>query len=129
MQIFETQITVSPPDLDALNHVNNVRYVQWVQDIAEQHWNSKATQNVLDHYFWVMLSHHIQYKGQAVLGDKLTLKTFVTKNEGVTSTRIVEIYNTKTNKLLTTSETNWCFISRQTLKPTRIPQEIIDIFN
>ena len=93
MQVFEKILTVTQKDLDDLNHVNNVRYVQWVQDVAEEHWLSKAPSQILEHYFWVMVSHHIQYKGQAFLNDKLLLKTFVTKSEGVTSTRIVEIYN------------------------------------
>jgi acyl-CoA thioester hydrolase len=129
MESFEKLITVTQADLDDLKHVNNVRYVQWVQDVAELHWTSKATSTILDTYFWVMLSHHIQYKGQAFLGDQLLLKTFVTKSEGVTSTRMVEIYNKSTGKLLTTSETNWCFMSKESNRPARIPTEIINLFN
>ena len=128
MKIFEKKITVSSEDLDALNHVNNVKYVQWVQDIAEENWINNTSTKLRDSYYWVMLSHHIQYKAEAVLGDELLLKTFVTKAEGFRSTRIVEIYNIKTNKLLTTSETIWCLISNDTNKPTRITQEIIDLF-
>lgn len=129
MQTFETFITVKQDDLDALNHVNNVRYVQWVQDIATQHWETKTTPKIKDTYFWVMLNHHIQYKGEAFLDDELTLKTFVIKSGGVTSTRIVEIYNKNTNKLLVTSETKWCLISKETNKPTRISKELANLFN
>jgi acyl-CoA thioester hydrolase len=128
MQTYEKFIKVTQNDLDDLNHVNNVRYVQWVQDVAEQHWNSKATPHILEHFYWVMISHHIQYKGQAVLGDGLLLKTFVTKSEGVTSTRMVEIYNKSSGKLLTTSETKWCYMSKANNRPTRIPQEVINLF-
>jgi acyl-CoA thioester hydrolase len=129
MQIFETTITVKQDDLDELNHVNNVRYVQWVQDIAGQHWNSKITPKISDNYFWVMLSHHIHYKGEAFLDEDIRLKTFVIKSEGVTSTRIVEIYNKNTDKLLVTSETKWCLISKATNKPTRISEELANLFN
>ena len=129
MQIFEKTLTVSNNDLDGLNHVNNVRYVQWVQDVAEEHWNLKASADILDAYFWVMLSHHIQYKGQAFLNDILVLKTFVTKSEGVTSTRMVEIYNKNFGKLLTTSETKWCFMTKNNNRPARIPQNIIELFD
>ena len=45
-----------------------------------------------------MISHHIQYKGEAVLDDVLQLKTYVTTSEGVKSTRIVDIYNKTTQK-------------------------------
>ncbi|WP_250432606.1 acyl-CoA thioesterase [Hanstruepera flava] len=128
MQIFEKTITTTQSDLDALNHVNNVRYVKWVQDIAEQHWLSRASQNILDKYFWVMLSHHIVYKSPALLNDQISLKTYVVKSEGVTSTRVVEIRNAKTQKLLAESETKWCFMSKETQKPTRITSNIITLF-
>jgi acyl-CoA thioester hydrolase len=128
MLIFEKKITVSKEDLDARNHVNNVRYVQWVQDIAEENWTNNTSKIIRNTYYWVMLSHYIQYKAEAVLGDELQLKTFVTKAEGLRSTRIVEIYNLKTNKLLSSSETNWCLMSHKTHKPTRITQDIIDLF-
>ena len=129
MQIFEYSIRVTEDDLDQLNHVNNVRYVQWVQDIAGKHWNSKATPSIRDNYFWVMLSHHIKYKGEAIIGDALLLKTYINKSEGLTCTRIVEIYNSHTNKLLVHSETTWCFMSTRTKKPVRITEEIRDLFN
>ena len=128
MQIFTKLIKVTQQDLDELHHVNNVRYVQWVQDIAEAHWMSKATHEILEHYFWVMISHHIQYKGQAFLNDELLIKTFVVKSEGVTSIRTVEIYSQNSGKLLTTSETIWCFMSKENNRPARITQEIVDLF-
>lgn len=128
MLIFEKHITVTSEDLDARKHVNNVRYVQWVQDIAEENWIANTSTTIRDNYYWVMLSHYIQYKAEAVLGDNLLLKTYVTKSEGLKSTRMVEIYNRNTNKLLTTSETIWCFMSHKTNKPTRITQDIIDLF-
>ena len=128
IQIFEKKITVSAEDLDARNHVNNVRYVQWVQDIAEENWIDNTSTTIRDTYYWVMLSHHIHYKAEAILGDDLLLKTFVTKAEGLRSTRIVEIYNKNTTKLLSSSETIWCLMSHETNKPSRITQEIIDLF-
>ena len=128
MQTYETLLTVKKDDLDNLNHVNNVRYVQWVQEIAKAHWLSKAPLQVTDAYFWIMLSHFIEYKHPAFLNDVIKLKTYVIKSEGVTSTRVVEIINHNTNKLLAKSETNWCFISSNSLKPTRIPEDISKIF-
>ena len=37
---FEMFHTVISQDLDDLMHVNNVRYVQWVQDLAKAHWEA-----------------------------------------------------------------------------------------
>ncbi len=129
MQVFEKLITVSQDDLDELNHVNNVRYVQWTQDIAKEHWLQYATEEILNDFFWVLLNHHIEYKSSAILNDIIKLKTYVVKAEGVTSTRIVEMYHNKTNKLLLKSKTHWCLISSKTLRPTRINSEIANLFN
>ncbi len=129
MQSFQKNIIVSKDDLDHLNHVNNVRYVQWVQDIAEAHWFKNTTQGIRNQYFWVLIEHHIKYKGEAVLGDKLQLKTYVSKSEGVSSIRHVEITNTSNNKLIVISETKWCFMNAETKRPTRITEEIASLFD
>jgi acyl-CoA thioester hydrolase len=129
MQIHTELITVVESDLDELNHVNNVRYVQWVNDIAKAHWLKMASQSMLDTYFWVLINHQINYKSQALLNDNILLKTFVKSSEGVTSTRIVEIYNNNTQKLLATSETKWCFIDAKTKKPIRIIPKVANLFH
>ena len=129
MKVYEKAIQVKAKDLDHLNHVNNVRYVQWIQEIAEDHWNSLTSQDINERYFWVVVSHFIEYKSSAVLGDSIILKTYVEKSEGVKSTRIVEMYHEESNKLLVSSETVWCFMDGITKRPTRITNEIIDLFN
>ena len=128
MQIFETTLTVTRHDLDELNHVNNIRYVEWVQDIAKAHWQEKASSKIKNNYHWVMLSHYIEYKSAALLNDIIRLKTYIINYEGVKTTRIVEIYN-NTNKLLTKSETTWCLINIETNKPARITPEITHLFS
>ncbi len=129
MQTFEKHIVVSQDDLDNLNHVNNVRYVQWVQDIAEEHWKSKTSKEIQDAYFWILLKHSIDYKNPAILGDVLKVVTFVKKAEGLRTVRIVEIYDKTSEKLIISSETVWCFMSSKTQKPSRITQEVFDLFS
>ena len=129
MQVYEKLIIVTHKDLDNLNHVNNVKYVQWVQDIAEEHWLKNATSTILENYYWVLTSHHIQYKNEALLGDHLLLRTFISKNEGVRSTRKVEILNNKTKKMLVSSETVWCLIDASSKRPSRVTAEIENLFN
>lgn len=128
MQIYIQEKTVTKDDLDQLNHVNNVCYVQWVQDIAEAHWQQNTSTKIRSNYFWVLLNHHIDYKNPAFLNDIITIKTYVTKSEGVTSTRIVEMYHNASNKLIVKSETNWCLIAVETNKPTRITEAISNLF-
>ena len=128
MQIFEQNIHNETNDIDYLNHVNNVVYVQWVQNIAELHWNKESSEDQKTNYYWVMVQHLIKYKGAALVNDKIHLKTFIKESKGVKSTRIVEIYNAESKKLLAVSETQWCLISRATNKPTRITLELESLF-
>jgi len=128
MQTYEKTIQVSKEDLDELNHVNNVRYVQWIQDIAKEHWQFKAPAIMKKGIIWVVLKHIIDYKSAAVLNDIIKIKTHISKSEGVTSVRVVEMFNTTTNKVLIQSETKWCLLNAVSLKPTRIPEEIKKFF-
>jgi acyl-CoA thioester hydrolase len=129
MHIFEKTITVLPEDIDDLNHVNNVRYVQWVQDIAKEHWLTYATKDLLDTYSWFLVNHFIEYKNQALLGDKILLKTYVPTVEGVSTVRHVEILNADTNQLIVKSKAKWCLIDSKTQRPTRITPELAELFN
>ncbi|NRR92583.1 acyl-CoA thioesterase [Winogradskyella undariae] len=129
MQVFEKTITVCEDDIDDLNHVNNVRYVQWVQDIAKDHWASFDTSEITKKYAWFLVNHFIEYKNQALLGDKLILKTYVPSAEGVASVRHVDIINATTKKIIVKSKAKWCLIDSKTSRPARITPEIAALFN
>jgi len=129
VQVFKKTITVSKEDLDDLNHVNNVRYVQWVQDIAKEHWLTYVSKEILETYSWFLVNHFIEYKSQALLGDKLLIKTYVPKVEGVSTIRHVEITNSETNQLIVNSKAKWCLINSKTQRPARITSEIAELFN
>lgn len=128
MKSYELKVTVTKDDLDDLNHVNNVRYLDWAQDIAKAHWKTAASAEMQNLYIWVVVEHHIYYKGEALLGDNLILKTHIKEASGVKSIRIVEIYNDATKKLLFTAETHWCLIHTQSKRPYRIPADVKAIF-
>jgi len=127
-KIYQTDITVKQADLDELNHVNNVVYLQWVQDVAAAHWKSLASQEILDKYFWVALRHEIDYRAPAFLNDEITAKTWVHDYQGVKSTRIVQIIKKQDDRLLVEAKTTWCLMSHQNKKPVRIGDEIRNVF-
>ena len=129
MEVYEKQITVSEHDLDELEHVNNVQYVQWIQDIAKEHWNKNVTDEIASSYFWVVVNHFIEYKSEAVLGDQILIKTFVTQSEGVTSTRHVEMYHEHTERLIVKAKTVWCLMDIVRKRPARIPDSIKTLFD
>jgi len=129
METFEKIITVSKDDLDELKHVNNVRYVQWIQDIAKEHWQTYASKAMQESVVWVVMNHNITYKTAAVLDDQIKIHTFIQNNKGATCTRVVEMHNTKTNRLLLYSETKWCLLNADNFRPIRISKEIEKLFS
>ncbi|MFI2742426.1 acyl-CoA thioesterase [Zhouia sp. PK063] len=128
MKIYEQLINVNPEDIDDLNHVNNVVYVQWIQNIAKAHWELVASPKVKQNNIWVVLNNYIEYKSPAFLNDEIYIKTYIEKANGAVSTRIVEIYNNNTKKLLANSKTNWCLLNAKSGKPMRITDDIVQLF-
>jgi acyl-CoA thioester hydrolase len=128
VKIHVSEVKVLKEHLDENNHVNNVQYLQWVQDIAKAHWQKEAKPLWLAQYVWVALSHHIEYKKPAFLHDKLQVKTFIQSFDGVKSIRKVEISNVKTGQLLCHCETVWVMLDKKTNRPVRCPQEMVDAF-
>ncbi len=129
MIVFELELTVTKKDIDELNHVNNVVYLQWIQDIAKAHWLAIAPKALTEKYIWMVLRHEIDYRSQAFLNDKLLLKTWVTESAGVKSERAVEIINIQTQKIIIESKTLWCLLDAKTYRPHRIEKDITDIFH
>ena len=127
MEYYEKILRVSETDLDELQHVNNVRYLEWIQDISKEHWQLKASAELQQAMVWVVLSHHIEYKKAAFLGEEILLRTYVADNSGVTSNRIVEISHPERG-LLVRSETAWCLLNADSLKPMRIPESVKMLF-
>jgi len=128
MEEYAKLLIVTQDDLDELQHVNNVRYVQWIQDISKEHWQSVAPTEMQDGIIWVVMNHNISYKSAAKLGDPIKISTFIAKSKGAISERVVEMHNDKTNELLLRSTTEWCLLNAETHRPMRISDAIKELF-
>ena len=126
--VFEKDISVTSSAIDQMGHVNNVQYLQWVQDIAEAHWTSRSSSDELEKYAWVALEHHIKYHAPGFVDETITLQTWVEKFEGVKSIRHTKIYRKKDDKILVTAVTHWCLLAMPKGRPLRVPIEILDKF-
>ena len=113
--------------LDDLNHVNNVVYLQWVQEVAKEHWFSLAKEAFTKNHYWVVVKHELEYKKQAFLGDELSATTYVDSFRGSFSIRCVEFMKGK--ELVVKTKSTWCLIDAKTLKPKRVPEEILTLFS
>ncbi len=125
MNYFKSEITVPKTAIDTLKHVNNVVYLQWIQDVAQQHWIESTDIALRNKIAWVVVNHFIEYKAPAFENDVLILKTWVDNYNGVTSERHTEILRRADQKLLVQAKTVWCMIDKETGKPMRITEKLI----
>ncbi|WP_445432487.1 acyl-CoA thioesterase [Chryseobacterium indoltheticum] len=123
--IFEKQIKITEEYIDLNNHVNNVQYVKWVEEIAAEHWDSVKHKLDFQDDIWMLLDHHIQYKKQVYLGDIITIKTYPKSPEGIRQPRKVEFYCN--DVLVVDSLTLWVFIDKNTQKIKRLDENWLSL--
>jgi acyl-CoA thioester hydrolase len=128
--IYSYEFTVPPDALDENGHVNNVRYVQWMQEAAVRHYESLGgiplTQAI--GATWVVRSHNIEYLRPAFAGDRIEVNTWVVNIRRVRSLRRYRFIRMADGKLLVKGETNWVFVDAKTGVPRLVAAEIIRIF-
>jgi acyl-CoA thioester hydrolase len=123
---FSHLIRVVEADIDELNHANNVQYVRWVQDVASAHWlTAYPPTAVPSPYIWVVMEHRIRYLRPALLHDELRCTTWVGEVRGAQSQRFTRIERVSDDALLCEAETQWAFLDPQTLRPRRVPEDVI----
>ena len=116
--------------IDENGHVNNVVYVQWMQDIAVEHYASIggiAAQG--PDSTWVVREHRIEYFLPAFLGEEIEIKTWVENIRRVSSLRKYEFIRKADGKVLVKGETDWVFVNVKTGSPRAIPEEVSNVFN
>lgn len=126
---FTMTVVVLPEDIDEQDHVNNMVYLRWVQEIATAHWRAIASAEAQAAIGWVVLRHEIDYKSPAVLGDQIELRTWVGKATRLTFERFTEIRRKNEAKLLAQGRTLWCPIDPGTGRPTRVSNEVRSQFS
>ncbi|HEY4283035.1 MAG TPA: thioesterase family protein [Chthoniobacterales bacterium] len=122
--MFNQTVRVLPADIDEQDHVNNMVYLRWVQEIAAAHWRSIASLEAQNAIGWVVLRHEIDYKNPARPGDEVTLGTWVGKATRLTFERFTEIRRASDDQLLSQARTLWCPIDPATGRPTRVSAEV-----
>ncbi|SEB38375.1 acyl-CoA thioester hydrolase [Tenacibaculum sp. MAR_2009_124] len=125
MNVYEKTHLVQKSEIDEYNHVNNVVYVQWINDIANEHWKELIKGIKSIDYAWFVVRHEIDYKAQALLNDTVLIKTWVGKTEGVKSVRHVEI--SRDSQVLVKALTTFCLVDSKTGRPKRITEDVTNL--
>jgi len=129
--VFEFHYTVVESDIDAMNHVNNLEYLRWTLRAAHAHsksigWSSDRFRQYGAGF--IVRSHDIKYRLPALLGDRVTIKTWVQVLTRVSSIRKYHIIRSVDGRRFADAETTWVFVDFQTTGIRQIPNEIHTAF-
>lgn len=123
---YHFPIKILPTDIDFMGHVNNARYLSWVQDAVLSHWRNIAPADAVASRAWVALKHEITYRKPAFLEDDVIARTVLESTKGARA-----FYHTviqRGEEVLAEIQSSWCCIDAETLRPARIGEEIARIF-
>ncbi len=127
--VYTKTFTIPKSSIDENGHVNNVAYVQWMQDVAVEHYASiGGIEAQGTNATWVVREHRIEYLLPAFEVEEIEIRTWVENIRKVRSLRKYEFVRKADGRLLVRGETDWVFVNLETGAPQAIPQEVMDVF-
>jgi acyl-CoA thioester hydrolase len=125
MNFYEKKYIATSNEIDEYKHINNVVYVQWMQEVSNDHWLLLIKDIPKPDYVWFVIRHEVDYKKQGALGDEVTVKTWVGETAGIKSIRHFEMH--RGDVLLVKSQTTFCLLDATSQKPKRITKEVTNL--
>ena len=129
--IFRRTRVVHADDCDELGHVNNVRWVAFVAELAGAHAMRRGSDNESvreQGAIWIVRRHEIDYHRSALPGEEIVEETWVEAMSGARSIRHSRFSRPADQALLVSAVTTWAYVDAQTQRPRRIPAEMIARF-
>ena len=130
LAVFTDTFLVDDQYIDGNGHVNNVAYVQWMQDVAIAHFASRVDADVTAKLgcTWFARSHSVEYLTPAFAGEALRVSTWIVNWRRVRSTRKYRFERPADGHLVAIGETDWVFVDVESGRPRSIPDEIRNQF-
>ena len=124
--VYQFDIKVTDGVVDQNGHVNNVAYIQWLQDAAIRHAQASGCMaaTTAAGASWVVRTHFIEYLAPAFAGETLTVMTWVVNFQRVRSLRKYKIIRAADETVVARAETDWVFVNAKTGRPLKIPDEV-----
>jgi acyl-CoA thioester hydrolase len=119
-------------ELDALGHVNNVVYVQYMQEVAIE---ASADAGFGPAWYrergtgWVVRRLSVRYLAQVTYGEEVEVATWVSAMRGVRSTREYEVTRTRDGARVARARAEWVYIDLGMGQPARFPAEFAAAFS
>jgi len=129
--IFQRVFRVRHYECDKYGHLNNVNYVRYMQEAALDAsstvgWTVERYQEIGCQ--WLIRETNIEYLQPLLWNDEVRITTYVIDFRRVQSRRHYEFHRVSDGELVARADTNWVFLNTETLRPTTIPDEMVNDF-
>ena len=129
---FVLRRTAVAEDIDEFGHVNNLRYVAWVLDVAWAH-SAELGFTVEDYHRigvgCVVWRHEFDYLAAVLEGDDMAIATWIKANDGrVRLTRAFEMRRLADGALCFRGETRFVTIDMKSGRPARMPRAFVEAY-
>jgi acyl-CoA thioester hydrolase len=96
--------------------------------MATAHWDSAARPQDREAFYWVVVRHEIDYRGNIALGGSVVATTWIEGGaQGAKSLRRAEFTDTS-GKRLVSAATTWAMIDRASGRLARVRPEVLGPF-
>ena len=129
--IYKHDVPVTADMVDANGHVNNVAYIQWMQDAAIHHAQATGCTAIALSLgaTWVVRAHLVEYLRPVFAGETIRVLTWVSNFRKVQSLRKYKLVRAGDETVVAQAETDWVFVDAKTGRPRAIPDEIKNTFS
>ncbi len=127
--VFRTVRRVKWEDIDQAQHVNNARYLVYLEDcstefVRQQGW---PVERMMTAGFGIVARRYrIEYQRPAFMDDQLEIATWVSDLKRATAVRHYTVSRTSNGQQLARARALWVWIDLKTGRPIRIPSEFIN---
>jgi acyl-CoA thioester hydrolase len=126
--IFTYSFTIPENAIDENGHVNNVAYVQWMQDAGIRHAQALVGFRLAENTTGYVREHRIEYLLPAFLGEEIEVRTWISEIKPVRAHRRYEFFRKSDGKVVAKGETDWVYVDAKTGRPIAIPTETLELF-
>ena len=124
-----TEMTVMGFHIDAYAHVNNARYLEFLEAARWQYYAKEWAEKTFEKNGWniVIVKLDIHYRQAAVLGDILEIETSLHEVKRATIQLKQQIRRKIDQKIVANAHITFAVVCRKTLRPLRIAGKVREV--
>jgi thioesterase III len=125
MASHSTKITVRGYHLDGYNHVNNARYLEFLEEARWQYFDNIELHEINNlPWAFVIVNININYRFPATAGNELSIHTEI-DTIGEKSVMFSQIITLQDGKVVCDAKVTFVILDKTTFKPLKIEGELL----